>query len=131
MHEESTGDGRWLTPLPDTGEYVTAVTRSTDGFCGEVVTENHECCVAAEGDTMAKNPYAKTRPRGRPYETWTSRDGTWKWNVLKKWQVDDDKPYAKWFCDVVTPIMPEGEMGDVYVAEIKRHATRTFVDETV
>lgn len=36
-----------------------------------------------------------------------------------------DKPYARWFCDVVSPIVGErGEMGDVYVEEIKRHAIR-------
>jgi hypothetical protein len=75
-----------------------------------------------------KNPCGKMRPREKPYETWTSLDGTWKWHVLKKWQADDDKPYARWFCNVVTPIVPEGEMGDVYVAEIKQHARLTFRD---
>ena len=80
---------------------------------------------------MVKNLCAKTRPRGKPYETWTSRDGTWKWHVLKKWQVNDNKPYARWFCDVVSPIVPEGEMGDTYVSDIKRHAVRTYVDPTV
>lgn len=73
---------------------------------------------------MAKNLYAKTRPRTNPYEVWRSFDGSWEWRVLKKWQADDEKPYARWFCDVVTPIVPEGEMGDVYVAEIKANARR-------
>ena len=71
-----------------------------------------------------KNTCAKTRPRANPYEVWRSFDGTWTWRVLKKWQADDAKPYARWFCDVVTPIVPEGEMGDVYVAEIKANARR-------
>jgi hypothetical protein len=78
-----------------------------------------------------KNPMGKMRPRNNPYEVWTSFDGTWVWKVLKKWQVDDDKPYARWFCDVVSPIVPEGEMGDVYVSEIKQHATRTYIDPTL
>ena len=71
-----------------------------------------------------KNLAAKTVGRDVAYEVWQSHDGTWTWYVRKKWQVDDDKPYARWFCDVVTPIVPEGETGDVYVSEIKRNAWR-------
>jgi hypothetical protein len=73
---------------------------------------------------MPKNECAKTRPKDDPYEIWQSFDGDWTWYVLKKWQADDDKPYGRWFCNVVTPIVPEGEMGDVYVADIKRNAVR-------
>ena len=71
-----------------------------------------------------KNLCGKTRPTDNPYEVWVSRDGSWTWNVLKKWQADDDKPFARWFCNVVTPMMPRGEMGDVYVSEIKANAYR-------
>ncbi len=71
-----------------------------------------------------KNTMAKMRPKSDPYEVWVSFDGTWTWNVLKKWQADDNKPYARWFCNVVTPIVPEGELGDVYVAEIKANARK-------
>lgn len=67
-----------------------------------------------------KNLCAKTRKTSEPYEVWQSLDGSWTWNVLKKWQGDDDKPYARWFCNVVTPICPDGELGDVYVSDIKR-----------
>ena len=69
-----------------------------------------------------KNLCAKTRPKSDPYETWVA--GDWTWQVLKKWQTDDDKPYARWFCNVITPYVPEGEMGDVYVSEIKKNARR-------
>ena len=74
-----------------------------------------------------KNLCAKTRPKHDPYEIWQSQDGSWTWNVLKKWQGDDKEasnPYARWFCNVVTPIVPEGEMGDVYVQDIIQNAHR-------
>jgi len=71
---------------------------------------------------MTKNPCAKTRPSNNPYEIWESFDGSWKWHVLKKWQIDDSKPYARWFCKVYSPFVLEGEMGDVYVYEIKNSA---------
>lgn len=69
------------------------------------------------------NPFAKSRPKDNPYEIWKSEDGDWEWHVLKKWQIDDDKPYARWFCLVKSPFVPNGEMGDVYVSEIKSAAT--------
>lgn len=71
------------------------------------------------------NPFAKTRKIDDPYEVWTSRDGSWEWRVLKKWQVDDNKPYARWFCAVKSPHTYGGyDMGDVYVADIKKHAIK-------
>lgn len=70
-----------------------------------------------------KNLCGKTRPVSDPYEVWVA--GSWTWNVLKKWQGDDDKPYARWFCQVVTPMTgPSGDLGDCYVADIKGHARR-------
>ena len=70
-----------------------------------------------------KNECAKTRPVDNPYEVWKA--GEWTWNVLKKWQVNDDKPYARWFCQVVTPMTgPRGDLGDVYVKDIKGTAVR-------
>lgn len=75
---------------------------------------------------MAANPCAKTRPTSQPYEIWRSSDGAWEWRVLKKWQIDDDKPYARWFCQVTSPMSPGGDLGDVFVAEIKANAVRVF-----
>jgi hypothetical protein len=69
-----------------------------------------------------KNLCAKSRPASNPYEVWQA--GTWTWYVLKKWQANDDKPFARWFCLVKTPIVPDGELGDVYVSEIKGQAHR-------
>jgi hypothetical protein len=72
-----------------------------------------------------KNPCAKMVDREHAYEVWATIDGSWIWYVLKKWQTNDDAPYARWFCDVVSPIVGEaGEMGDVYVSEIKTYARR-------
>lgn len=63
------------------------------------------------------------RSEDKPYEVWENATG-WRWLVLKKWQADDNKPYARWFCKVFSPFCPEGEMGDVYVSEIKGNAVR-------
>ena len=76
-----------------------------------------------------KNLCGKTVKRENAYEVWQSvepllGDGIWTWYVLKKWQGDDSQPYARWFCDVVTPICPNGELGDVYVADVKSVARR-------
>ena len=71
-----------------------------------------------------KNTQAKTVTRDKAYEVWQSPDGSWTWYVLKKWQADDDKPYARWFCEVVTPYTPDGELGDTYVQDVKDNARR-------
>lgn len=78
---------------------------------------------------MTKNLCAKTVKCETPYEVWATADGSWEWRVLKKWQVDDNKLGARWFCCVHSPITREqmvhgGEMGDVYVHEIKAHASK-------
>jgi len=77
---------------------------------------------------IEKNECGKTRDKGNPYEVWMSLDGSWVWNVLKKWQkpsLEAKNPYARWFCLVVTPMTgPHGDMGDVYVSEIKSNAVR-------
>jgi hypothetical protein len=71
------------------------------------------------------NTQAKTRPTENPYEIWQA--GNWEWRVLKKWQIDDNKPYARWFCAVKSPMTYGGfELGDVYVKDIKEHAYKIF-----
>lgn len=71
-----------------------------------------------------KNLQAKTVSRENAYEVWQTKDGSWTWYVRKKWQADDKKPYARWFCDVVTPFTPDGETGDCYVEDIIKNAIR-------
>jgi hypothetical protein len=70
----------------------------------------------------AKNPCLKTRPVENPYEVWKSIDGSWEWLVLKKYQIDDKKDYARYFCLVKSPFVPNGELGDVFVKDIMENA---------
>jgi len=66
------------------------------------------------------------RPASDPYEVWATPDGSWVWNVLKYWKSPESSakdPYARVFCNVVSPICPDGELGDVYLREIKAQAT--------
>jgi hypothetical protein len=57
-------------------------------------------------------------------ETWQTPDGSWTWEVLRKYQKDDDKPLARWFCRVKSPYTPYGELGDTYVKDIKSTGAR-------
>ena len=78
---------------------------------------------------MMKNECGKTREQNNPYEIWVA--GDWEWRVLKKWQVNDDKPRARWFCAVSSPYLPgnEFELGDTYVSEIKGLARKLSPEE--
>jgi hypothetical protein len=83
-----------------------------------------------------KNLCGKTRTKDQPYETWEGNIGMagWTWKVLKKYKSDEAEakdPYARWFCFVSSPYCPEGELGDVYVSEIKSQARLTQVDKIV
>ena len=75
-----------------------------------------------------KNLCGKMVTRENAYEVWQTPDGSWTWYVLKKYQSPEKEaqnPYARWFCDVVSPFVGEaGEMGDVYVREIKGSAIK-------
>ena len=71
-----------------------------------------------------KNECGKMRPVTNPYEIWANNSG-WTWKVLKKWQADDNKPYARWFCDVSSPYTHGGsDLGDVYCATVMANAER-------
>lgn len=51
----------------------------------------------------------------RPYAKWVDPYTGWTYHLLKSWQVDNSKEYARWFCRV------EGdfdEAGDCYVADL-------------
>lgn len=75
-----------------------------------------------------KNLCAKTRPVSKPYEVWVA--GDWEWHVLKKYQADDKKPFARAFCAVFSPItraqMSNGyELGDCYISDYQNIAEKT------
>ena len=77
--------------------------------------------------TAVKNECAKTRKVNDPYEIWkgTLMGMACEWRVLKKWQLDDLKPYSRWFCAVKTEAtFGSYDMGDVYVSEIKAQAVK-------
>jgi len=73
-----------------------------------------------------KNPCGKTRPKERPYEVWKANG--WTWLVLKKYQSNDLKEYARAFCFVTSPICPDGEYGDTYIADYKHFANLIETD---
>lgn len=69
----------------------------------------------------------RTLDKDHPYAVFQS--GDWTWQVYKSWQVHDDKPYARWFCRVVTPMTGElGDLGDVYVTDVIRYGQLVEVD---
>lgn len=75
-----------------------------------------------------KNECGKARPVNNPYEVWRNNQG-WEWRVLKKWQVDDNKPYGRWFCAVKSPFtFGSFDMGDVYVTDVKGYAVKVGFD---
>jgi len=81
-----------------------------------------------------KNKCGKTRKADSPYEIWRTPNGEWTWYVLKKYQTEDNEkknPYARWFCKVVTPMCPYGEIGDVYVQDVKANAVCIYKDKTI
>ena len=91
----------------------------------KIKNTNKHIAVVNGKKILKKNPSAKMRTVDNPYEIWKSPDGTWEWRVLKKWQIDDDKPYARWFCAVKSPMtFGRFDMGDVYVKDIKDHAIK-------
>ena len=69
-----------------------------------------------------KNLCNKERKVDNPYEIWQNAFMPgWEWRVLKKWQADDNKPYARYFCAVKSPMTyGEWEYGDTYVTDIKQ-----------
>ena len=80
---------------------------------------------------LLKNLFRKTAPADRPYAVYEDPRTGWRWEVLHTWKhatSEDKAPYAKWFSKVKSPIVPEGEMGDVYRNKILADAV--LVDAT-
>jgi hypothetical protein len=64
-----------------------------------------------------KNLMGKSRKPGNAYVTLRDPRIGWTWEVLKAWQADGSKPFARVFCNVHGF---ETEMGDVYVKDVGR-----------
>jgi len=74
-----------------------------------------------------KNLMGKSRKADDPYMVFQA--GDWTWKVLKSWQGDDAKQYARWFCDVTSPFTyGSSDMGDTYVADVVNNAVLTYMD---
>jgi len=77
---------------------------------------------------MVKNECGKTvsKPfKDNAYEVWENESAGFRWYILKKYQIDDNKQYARAFCLVTSPYVGEtGELGDVYIADIHSNAVR-------
>jgi hypothetical protein len=79
----------------------------------------------------SKNLCGKTVKPEDAYEVWKNGSG-WTWYVLKKYQSPEQEalnPYARWFCLVKSPFVPDGELGDTYVRDIKGSARLVSVKE--
>src|SRR5947209_290846 len=69
------------------------------------------------------NPCSKRVKPEEAYEIWQSYDGSWTYFVLKKYQSPEKEatnPFARWYCMVKSPVVPNGEYGDAYVETVKR-----------
>ena len=78
-----------------------------------------------------KNVMGKSRKPDNPYLVFESADG-WTWKVLKSWQADNRKPYARWFCYVPSPFtFGSGDMGDTYVSDVVEYGSLTYADPSV
>lgn len=74
----------------------------------------------------------KSRPKGQPWLVFENKAAGWRWEVLKSWQMDNRKPFARWFCNVTSPYTGSyGDMGDTYVDEILRYAVETYRDPSL
>ena len=77
-----------------------------------------------------KNPCAKRRELGNPYEVYVADDGT-TWQVLKKYKSPEAEaadPYARWHCALQGPYTSSWERRDQYAADIKRQAKQVPLD---
>lgn len=49
---------------------------------------------------QVKNVASRTRKSDNPYASWTDPRSGWQYKLLKSWQSDNSKEYARWFVDV-------------------------------
>lgn len=76
------------------------------------------------------NPMGKSRKVDNPYMTFVY--GDWEWRVLKSYQADNAKPYARAFMAVRSPYtFGSWEYGDTYWSDIPEYAERVQCDPTL
>jgi hypothetical protein len=74
-----------------------------------------------------KNRMGKTRKQDNPYLVFEA--GAWTWKVLKSYQGDNAKEYARFFVAVTSPMTyGSADLGDEYVKGIVDHGSLTYVD---
>jgi hypothetical protein len=56
----------------------------------------------------------------------------WTWDVLRSYQGDNGKEFARWFTEVRSPYtMGSGDLGDTYVAEIVANGVLVYADPSI
>lgn len=76
---------------------------------------------------LAMYNMGRTRDAGHPLEVWQWDAGRVRWLVLRRYQSphrEASRRYARWYCLVFSPVTPQGEYGDCYVADVKKLAHR-------
>jgi hypothetical protein len=77
------------------------------------------------------NKLSKTRPVDKPYAIYEA-NGI-KWHILKTYKQASSEakdPYARWFTVGYSDATgPRGDMGDMYIKEIKHYGRLTWASE--
>jgi len=69
-----------------------------------------------------RNERGKQRTVKDPYLIFQTPNGEWEWRVLKAYQADDSKPFARWYCGTRSPgTFGRWEYGDAYCADVIRN----------
>ena len=67
------------------------------------------------------NPFAKTRKPHDAYAVYRSDQAGFEWRVLKTYKLaKNEDQWSRWFVWAKSPFCPQGEMGDVYAADLRR-----------
>jgi len=71
--------------------------------------------------TRQVNPFAKTRKPADAYAVYRCDQAGYEWRVLKTYKLaKNEDQWARWFVWAKSPFCPQGEMGDVYAADLRR-----------
>ena len=123
LKKENVGDGKVYDPKKPM--FSESTLNKIDKLEKELVDQPKQEPDESKNLCKKEIPYKKAETDA--YEVWASPDGSWKWYVLKKWQspkAEKTNPYSRWFCKVTSPFAPSGDLGDVYVNDIKKNAVR-------